>query len=80
MPVFKEWDEAGNLQEHDEEEKSVWVSVVRTDAKLARIERTKSGTVLRKAMRTRKNHPIVFFRSSSAGVLLRLCQIYAGQD
>lgn len=51
--------------------------MIRTDAKLARIERTKSGTVLRKAMRVRKNQPIVFFRNNSAGVLFRLLQIYA---
>jgi hypothetical protein len=53
--------------------------MIRTDDKLARIERTKRGTVLRKAMMARKNHPVVFFRNSSAVDLLRFSQIYAGR-
>ena len=46
-----------------------------SEAKLARIEMTKSGMVLKKQTTERKSQPVVFFARSSAGDRFRFSQI-----
>ena len=51
-----------------------WYEVL-TDDRLAKIERIKSGMVLKKATRTRYIQPVVFFPASSLALRLKLLHI-----
>lgn len=51
----------------------------RTDDKLARMEMTKSGMVLKKQTNTNNKKPISLFRTTSAVDLFRFSQIYTGR-
>jgi len=79
-PVFEEWDKTGNLRVHDKGEIREEKGMIRTEDKLARMESTKRGTVLRKASRVSRNQPVVFFWISSAGDLFKLSHIYADNN
>ena len=54
--------------------------MIRTEDKLARMESTKRGTVLRKAIMASRNQPVVFFRTNSAEDLFKFPHTYAGND
>ena len=49
------------------------------DAKLAKMEMMKSGSVLKKQTANRKDHPMVFLRASAAEDWLRFSQIWRGE-